>query len=304
MPGYGGVSAVSPPLCFFTPFSKIAKAKLNCIIEYVASQKGFTVDFLTKKRKINEGEVPQYYVENSHPAIISAEAFDLVQRELAQRKGHYTTNVSPFSSRIVCGDCGNFYGSKVWHSTDQYRRVIWQCNSKFKNDRKCTTPHFTEEQLKQMFVGAFNEMFAGKAAVLQAYDAVLASFSDNTALDDEAANLEGECNVVLELMRKCVEENASAVLDQMEYTQRYEGLVKRYEAAKKRLAGINARILTRKAKYEQIRGFIKALRKRDAALKEFDETLFGVAVDHIIVRSASEATFIWNNGMETQWKRK
>ena len=248
--------------------------------------------------------MPQYYVENSHPAIISAEAFDLVQRELAQRKGHYTTNVSPFSSRIVCGDCGNFYGSKVWHSTDQYRRVIWQCNSKFKNDRKCTTPHFTEEQLKQMFVGAFNEMFAGKAAVLQAYDAVLASFSDNTALDDEAANLEGECNVVLELMRKCVEENASAVLDQMEYTQRYEGLVKRYEAAKKRLAGINARILTRKAKYEQIRGFIKALRKRDAALKEFDETLFGVAVDHIIVRSASEATFIWNNGMETQWKRK
>ena len=25
-------------------------------------QKGFTVDFLTKKRKVNEGEVPQYYV--------------------------------------------------------------------------------------------------------------------------------------------------------------------------------------------------------------------------------------------------
>ena len=29
-------------------------------------QKGFTVDFLTKKRKVNEGEVPQYYVKNSH----------------------------------------------------------------------------------------------------------------------------------------------------------------------------------------------------------------------------------------------
>ena len=42
-------------------------------------QKSYTVDFLSKKMKINEGEVPQYYVENSHPAIISPEVFDMVQ---------------------------------------------------------------------------------------------------------------------------------------------------------------------------------------------------------------------------------
>jgi DNA invertase Pin-like site-specific DNA recombinase len=41
-------------------------------------QKSFTVDFLTKKSKLNEGEVPQYYVANSHPAIIEPEIFDLV----------------------------------------------------------------------------------------------------------------------------------------------------------------------------------------------------------------------------------
>lgn len=29
-------------------------------------QKSYTVDFLTKKTKTNEGEVPQYYVENNH----------------------------------------------------------------------------------------------------------------------------------------------------------------------------------------------------------------------------------------------
>jgi DNA invertase Pin-like site-specific DNA recombinase len=33
-------------------------------------QKSFTVDFLTKKVKTNEGEVPQYYIEKSHDAII------------------------------------------------------------------------------------------------------------------------------------------------------------------------------------------------------------------------------------------
>lgn len=43
-------------------------------------QKCFTVDFLTKKRKVNEGEVPQYYVEHSHEPIITPEEFDKVQR--------------------------------------------------------------------------------------------------------------------------------------------------------------------------------------------------------------------------------
>lgn len=49
-------------------------------------QECFTVDFLTKKRKVNEGEVPQYYVEHSHEPIITPEEFDKVQTELARRK--------------------------------------------------------------------------------------------------------------------------------------------------------------------------------------------------------------------------
>ena len=49
-------------------------------------QKSFCVDFLTKKMKPNQGEVPKYYVENSHPAIIEPTAFDEVQAELARRR--------------------------------------------------------------------------------------------------------------------------------------------------------------------------------------------------------------------------
>ena len=42
-------------------------------------QKVYTTDFLTKKnKKKNEGEVPQYYVEGNHEAIIKPEIFDRV----------------------------------------------------------------------------------------------------------------------------------------------------------------------------------------------------------------------------------
>lgn len=51
-------------------------------------QKTFSVDFLSKKRKVNKGEVPQYYVEDSHSAIISKELFDIVQSMLKEIEEH------------------------------------------------------------------------------------------------------------------------------------------------------------------------------------------------------------------------
>jgi len=96
-------------------------------------QKQITINYLTKKRKINEGEVPQYYVENSHEAIIEPETFELVQAEFKRREkaGNYTSAINCFASRITCGDCGGFYGRKVWHSNTKYAQTIWQCNNKF-----------------------------------------------------------------------------------------------------------------------------------------------------------------------------
>ena len=49
-------------------------------------QKGYTEDYLTKKRVKNDGAVPQYYVEESHPYIIEPEVFDRVQDLIELRK--------------------------------------------------------------------------------------------------------------------------------------------------------------------------------------------------------------------------
>ncbi|MDP3447976.1 MAG: recombinase family protein, partial [Eubacteriales bacterium] len=77
-------------------------------------QKTFCVDFLTKKMKRNEGELPQYYVEQSHPAIVSPEVFDEVQQELKRRREvRYFGRSGCFSSKIICGECGSYFGRKV-----------------------------------------------------------------------------------------------------------------------------------------------------------------------------------------------
>ena len=131
-------------------------------------QKGYTVDFLTKQRKVNEGEIPQYYVKNSHPAIITPDEFDVVQVEIERRKklGRPNSCNSPFSTKIICGECGGYYGAKVWGSNTKYRRVIWRCNEKYKGESRCSTPHVTEDEIKEQFLVAINELLVNRDEVI------------------------------------------------------------------------------------------------------------------------------------------
>lgn len=71
--------------------------------------------FLTKKQKVNEGEVPQYFIEDSHPPIIDPQEFELVQAEIARRKeiGKVYSSSNIFSTKLVCSCYGGFFGSKV-----------------------------------------------------------------------------------------------------------------------------------------------------------------------------------------------
>ena len=77
----------------------------------------------------NRGELQQYYVEKSHPAIVSKEIFDLAQEKMAHTKGNINY-VNFLSGKLYCAECGSAFGIKVWHSNDKYRRIIWRCNEK------------------------------------------------------------------------------------------------------------------------------------------------------------------------------
>ena len=266
-------------------------------------QKTFCTDYLTKKMKKNEGEVPQYYVEGSHPPIVGTELFDHVQSELKRRKeiGNIAS-ASCFSGRIVCGDCGSIYGSKVWHSTSKYRRIIWQCNGKFKGDDKCSTPHLYEKDLQRIFLEFVNSLITDRAAITGGLKEALIAIVDNAALERERDALQEECEVVIELLRKMVQENARIVQDQTDYNVKYSGMSERYEKASTRLAVVNKDIAARNAKRSELEGFMKLLEGRDELLTEFDEALWLGIVHQMRVQSQTDYTFVLKDGTEHNWK--
>ena len=265
-------------------------------------QKRYTVDFLTKTRKVNEGEVPQYYVEFSHEPIIQPDEWNTVQKEFARRKalGRSYSGNSIFASRIVCGDCGYFYGSKVWNSTSKYRRVIWQCNNKFKGEHKCATPHLDEETIKARFLAAFSTLLDGKEAILENCEQVKAIYTNCTVIDTELANLLREIDVVTELTRKCAEENAASAQNQAEYTARYNGYVERYNTAKARVETLEKERTLRLARADAFDAFISTVRDVDAVPAEFDDRLWLKVIDTVTVKGDGTLVFKFQNGMEIE----
>ena len=120
-------------------------------------QKKFTVDFRTKKRKINEGELPQYYVTGGHPPIIAPETWDAVQ-QISLPEGQRLTRRYPMSGKLVCGECGGRYGMMLWHSTT-YRNYVWECLPKKQGKTRCRCSHIYAEEMKSAIAIALQRLY-------------------------------------------------------------------------------------------------------------------------------------------------
>ena len=256
-------------------------------------QKTFTVDFLTKTIKVNEGEVPQYYVENSHPGIIEPKEFDAVQAEIESRKkaGRPLSCESPFSAKIVCAECGGYFGPKVWGSNTKYRRVIWRCNEKYKGGKKCSTPHITEDEIKEKFVEEFNKMLECRDEVIANCRLAQEALCDNRKIDEELKKLNQEIEIVAELSRKAIYENAHVAIKQDEWIKENNGYIERHDKASKRIEELKTLKGERQNKWLMMYGFIREMEDREVGIIEFDEKLWNAVVKKVTVDGEGKFVF-------------
>ena len=262
-------------------------------------QKTYCTDYIQKTFVENDGsEIPKYYAQNSHPAIISSEVFDLAQMELEWRKslnGSYSGK-SCFASRVVCGDCGAFYGSKVWHSTDKYRRVIWRCNNKYGGDAKCSTPHVTQDELEKAFVSVMQKVITEKDAIFAVCREVLDEVLDTSELDRIATRLQDQALGMAERVRKLVEENARVRRDQEEYQREYEALVAEHEKLSQQIQDVEVQRKDKADRRRRIEVFLRMLEEQGEC-RRFEPYTFVALVDKVVVRQDGKLNFCFRNGM-------
>lgn len=190
---------------------------------------------------------------------------------------------------------GGSFGAKVWHSTDKYRRTIYRCNDKFKSH--CKTPHLTEDDIKEAFVRAVNQLIENKADVLDSITLLKERLTDTEDLEEERDRISTDLNLLADKIQQLIAENARVAQNQDDYDRNYNELVSRYEAAKTQYDKTCEAIQYRKARSRQMDSFIKELRNQDL-IKEFDARLWGSLVDFITVYSKDDIRVTFKDGTE------
>ncbi len=223
--------------------------------------------------------------------VFHADVFDLVQIEIVRRKslkGQYSGS-GCFASRIVCGDCSHFYGSKVWHSNDSYRKVIWRCNHKYNGQQKCTSPHVTQETLECTFEEVMCRMIAQREHVIAACRLAVKEVLDADDLRIEQEGLEEKLLLLNERIRRLVNDNARTEVDQEAYRRGYDALSAQYKQATDRIQEIDEELRSREARKRQIALFLQMFEKQEADV-EFDAVAFVAMVEQVIVSRTKGAS--------------
>jgi site-specific DNA recombinase len=188
----------------------------------------------------------------------------------------------------------------VWHSTDAYRKVIWRCNSKFKGDKKCATPHLDTETIQQKFLFAYNRLMESRDSVVRDCELMRTALSDCTALDAEIDRLTEEIEVVAEMVKACVKENAASAQSQADYTKKYNALVKRYEKAIKRVDELSAERTRKQDRDRELRLFIESIKEQPLVLEVWNERLWVGLLEKATVFHDGRMLFEFKNGTEIE----
>ena len=264
-------------------------------------QKEYTADFLDKTRRKNTGEIPQYYVEEHHEAIIPPDLFDFVQIEIKEReKRGKHSGVSIFANKIKCGCCGGWYGAKVWHSTDKYRRVIYRCNKKYAHKGKpCSTRHLTEEEIKRIFVKALNSLVEVKENVIAELRSLIDSVCQMEELTEERDNVERELRVLAERLETLILENARVAQDQNAYLKQENEIRALYVEKQRHLARLDEQIAEREGKRKSLETIIQVICGINEEQAEFDEDLWSGLLDYIVVKKDGQIVVVFKGGIES-----
>lgn len=129
----------------------------------------YTVDPISKKHKVNRGEVGQYYIKNHHPAIIDEDTFNRVQQEIRRRNdiekktdigcltehGRYDSRYA-LTELLFCGHCGCHYKRCMWRNKEKGYRPVWRCAKRIKyGTRYCNdSPVLEESDLHEAILSA------------------------------------------------------------------------------------------------------------------------------------------------------
>ena len=271
--------------------------------------KTYITDCISKKVRVNNGERPKYYVENSHPAIVSREIFNKAQEESARRKakapqsekvaltasGKYSKYA--LTEVMMCGECGSRYKRVTWNIRGKHR-IVWRCMSRLDYGKKyChSSPTLDEAPLQQAIIAALN-------TVLPDLDGRIRQITE--ALEAEVIPFPGSGMSLGDIDRRLTELEAQfqrllekAADDPIAYGDQFKEILDEQTALKELRATILAENKEHAEADRRIRDAAGMLENAVPHIAEWDESAVRQLVAQVKVLSKNEISVTLKSGIE------
>lgn len=229
---------------------------------------------------MNNGIVPQYYVENNHEAIIPREIFMQVQEEMVRRanlrggkggKKRVYSSKYALSSIVYCGQCGDIYRRVHWNNRG-YKSIVWRCVNRLEEKgSECTAPTINEETLQAAVVKAINELLAKKEPFLITLQKNIA-----TVLNEENDNATDGLDSKLEELQQ-------QLLVQAKSKNDYEDVADKIYRLRELKQNALVENAERERKRQRIAEMTDFLNEQSYELEEYDEQLVRRLIEKVTV---------------------
>ena len=261
-------------------------------------QKSFATDTIPFRQIRNWGQKPKYFVEDCHPPIVSREDFQRVQNLMALRREQFARDapapeVSVYSKRIVCGDCGSICRRKVTNG-----KTYWVCNRHDSAKSSCPVPQVPEAEITAALLRLYHKLKGDGGKILntaleqlrELRERELRSNRKISDIDKEIAHLSEQNLVLVRLKSKGYVDPALYLSQQGEIEQKLRTLRR-----------LRRRILDSASEDAQIQDteiMLDCLEDGPQWLEEPSPELFESLVRRIVIVSADTLKFTLRNGLE------
>lgn len=250
-------------------------------------QKSYTTETLPFKRKMNHGELPKYYVENSNPPIVSREIYQAVQTLQNSRKNVYSNSKGKYllSKVMRCPDCGMTFRRQIVKGT-----AYWLCSNKAASMTDCRPLRLKETAVYETFTMLVQKLTDNRKTLLgdliRQVEAMQNRTSDNIdvirRIDKRIADLAAQNLVIARLHTNGVINSAEFSAQSSEINNKISTL--RTKRRKKLSDDEND------AWFDTLNSLNEILEAYDPS-NNFDEELFEKIVVGITVNSNADLTF-------------
>ena len=261
-------------------------------------QKSYATDTIPFQQVRNRGQKPRYFVEHSHPAIVSSEDFQRVQKLMSFRNGQFRGTVRQrretlYSKRIYCGECGSLCRKKVTGG-----KTYWVCRRHDSDKADCPIPQIPELEITAAVLRLYHKLKLGLETVLRPVLTQLQELRERelrsnrkiSDIDNEIARI-SEQNLVLVRLKSKGYVDSALYLSQMD----------EIEHKLRELRKLRRRLLETAGEDRQIQEterMLEYLTDSPEWLDEVTSDLFRELIERITIISPTRLKFRLLNGLE------